>query len=171
MKLGTVLSITLAVLSVACAEMERVPASTEIQESQPLQPFLVSPVAITGVYQNLDVDSLVFHYTSRIRDETEFWRQLEQQAQSNGWAHTGNGRLDRGQAYRTFERLKPRGELSFSSAEELRIAYHPDRIAIAYVQSDQHGQPGPVAEASEGRFADDRIWPRFASLVPQKGGS
>ena len=171
MKLDRVLSITLAAVSVACVEMERVPPSAEIQESQALQPFLVSPVAITGVYQNRDVDAVVFHYTSSIRDESEFWRRIEQQVQSAGWVNAKGGRHDPGQLYRSFERLKAQGELSFSSAEELRIAYHADRIAVAYIQSDQNGPPRPVAEASEGRFADDQIWPRFASLVPRKGGS
>jgi len=163
-------SIVLAILSGACVEMERVPTPTEITSWPSLQPFLLRPTIVTGVYRNLDIDSVVFHYTSEIRDETEFWRQLKLQAQAAGWVHRDRRSSDRGETYETFERVKKRGELWFSSAEELRIAFQLDRIAVAYVQSDQEGQPKSVAEESEGRFADEQIWPRFAELLHKKAG-
>ena len=68
--------------------------------------------------------------------------------------------------YEAFQRFKRKGELWFSSAEELRVAYLRDGVAVAYVQSDQGGEPRSVSQASEGRFAAQQIWPRFIALLP-----
>ena len=160
------LVIAWTVACVSCISMDRIPSASEIREWPALEPFVLQPAAVTGVYQNIDIDSVVFHYTTNLTAEDEFWRTLQQQAALAGWQHVeGVASVPHLRKYETFLRLKPKGELGFSSAEELRIAYSPTRVVVAYVQSDQNGNPKPVSQASEGRFADREIWPRFSQLV------
>ena len=117
-----------------------VPSADEIQKWSALQPFVIQPSSITGVYQNIDIDSVVFHYSTRLTDPTAFWRELHNQARSSGWVHlAAAAETNSSREYETFQRLAPRGELWFSSAEELRVAYRRDRIVVGYVQSDQQG--------------------------------
>jgi hypothetical protein len=171
MRYAAGLVLLLSAVSAACNTVERVPADTDIREWAVLQPFVLHPISITGVYQNLDVDAVVFHYRSKLTDEGQFWRQLRQQAQGAGWLPTNRSGSDGGsRAYEAFQRLKPKGELMFASAEELRIAFLRNRIVVAYVQSDQSGQPKPVSQASEGRYADRYIWPRFFELLSSAAG-
>jgi hypothetical protein len=40
-------------------------------------------------------------------------------------------------------------------------------VILGYVQADHLGEPTPVSEASEGRFAEKSIWPRFNALLVQ----
>jgi hypothetical protein len=146
--------------------MERVPTAAEIQEWSALRPFVIQPSSITGVYQNSDVDSVVFHYSTRLTDQAAFWRELHNQARSSGWVHVvGAAETNGTREYETFQRLAPRRDLWFSSAEELRVAYRRDRIVVGYVQSDQQGEPKPVSQASEGRFAVQEVWRRFMALL------
>jgi hypothetical protein len=163
--------IVLTAVSVACAEMERIPADTEIREWPALRPFLLHPSSITGVYRNFDVDAVVFHYESKITDEAQFWRRLRHQAQEAGWLPAKSPESgDGSRGYEAFQRLKPKGELMFASAEELRVAFLRDRVVVAYVQSDQSGEPTPVSQAAEGRFANQQIWPRFLKLLSSTAG-
>lgn len=169
MKFPNALHFGLAALTVACVEMERVPTATEIQQWQALQPFVLQADSITGVYRNHDVDAVVFEYNSNVGDVTEFWRLLQEGARSAGWAQATDGAVQRDSRYQMFYRFKPKGELWFSSAEELRVAYQSGRVAVAYVQSDQDGDSKPV-KASEGRFAEKHIWPRFFDLLSRPAG-
>jgi hypothetical protein len=167
--LGFVLVLSAA--SVGCAEMERIPTHTEIREWPALQPFVLDPSSMTGVYRNIDVDAVVFHYESKITDEAQFWRQLRQQAHEAGWLLAKRPEAgDGSRAYQAFQRLKQKGELMFASAEELRVAFLRDRVVVAYVQSDQSGEPKPVSQAAEGRFANRQIWPRFLKLLSSTAG-
>lgn len=164
------LVIVWTVACVSCISMDRIPSASEIREWPALDPFVLQPAAVTGVYQNIDIDSVVFHYTTNLTTEDEFWRILQQQAASAGWQRVDRVASTRQlRKYQTFQRLRPRGELGFSSAEELRVAYSPARVVVAYVQSDQNGDPKPVSQASEGRFADREIWPRFDQLASGLG--
>ena len=159
-----------AVACASCMSMDRVPSAGEIRRWPALEPFVLQPAAVTGVYQNIDIDSVVFHYSTSLTAENEFWRTLKEQAALAGWRHVdGAAPLSQPREYERFQRLKTKGELGFSSAEELRIAYSPTRVVVAYVQSDQNGDPRPVSQASEGRFADREIWPRFNQLVSGSG--
>jgi len=156
-----------AVLSCNVPEMERVPTEEEVRNWPVLEPFLASPAEITGVYRNLDVDAVVFYYRCNLPTEAAFWAQLEEQATAGGWTAGASS----GQAYRTYQRLQARGSKGFASAEEARIAYTPARVVVGYVQSDQWREtPKPVAEASEGRFADEAVWPKFRAAVSGGAG-
>ena len=171
MRCAFALALTWSAVSAACIQMERIPADTQIREWPALQPFVLHPNAITGVYRNFDVDAVVFHYTSKITDEAAFWRQLRQQAQEAGWLPAeGPEAGNSSRAYEAFQRLKPKGEWMFASAEELRVAFLRDRVVVAYVQSDQRGEPKPVSQAAEGRFANRQIWPRFLKLLSSTAG-
>ena len=159
-----------ACMSCMTDSMERVPSADEIRKWPSLAPFVVEAASVTGVYQNIDIDSVVFHYITNVTAEGEFWRTVQRQAASAGWQHVdrvvSTPQLHK---YETFQRLKPKGELFFSSAEELRVAYTPARVVVAYMQSDQIGDPEPVSQASESRFADREIWPRFSQLTSGSG--
>ena len=170
MKRVALLIITCAVASMSCVSMDRIPSASEIRNWPALEPFLVEAASVTGVYQNVDIDSVVFYYSTTLTAENVFWCILNQRAVLAGWRHIdGVGSTYEVRKYETFQRLKPRGELGFSSAEELRVAYSPARVVVAYVQSDQNGDPKPVSQVSEGRFADQEIWPRFKELVAGSG--
>jgi len=160
-------------MPIACelVSMERVPTANEIRERLELKPFVVRPIDITGVYENIDIDSAVFHYRSSITGQPEFWRELRQGAQLAGWVQSEDPACTgRSRECEVFQRFKRNGELWFSSAEEVRVAFAPSRIVVGYVQSDQEGDPKPVHKATEGRFADEQIWPRFIRLLPNGTG-
>src|SRR5688500_11841041 len=121
--------ITWAVASMSCISMDRVPSASEIRKWPALEAFVVEPASVTGVYQNMDVDSVVFHYGTNVTAEGEFWRILQRQAAAAGWQHVDGVASSRQlRKYQTFQRLKPKGELWFSSAEELRVSYSPSRV-------------------------------------------
>ena len=153
-------------LACTAPDMERVPTQEDIRSWVALQPFIIQSERVVGVYQNLDVDCVVFHYHSTAPAEEAFWRELEQRARSEGWAPASPG----AGLQRAYRRLKPSGSPYLSSAEELRIAYSPSRVVVGYVQSDQNGDPKPVAEAAEGRFAERHVWPKFNALVAASAG-
>jgi hypothetical protein len=157
----------LLVFTVSACEllsMERTPTEADIRAWRALQPFVDSCGEITGVYQNIDVDSVVFHCRGGVESEPELWRQLRERSAAVGWVEDSKERASG--VVRTFQRLVPRrGAEQFSSSEELRIAWAGDRIVVGYVQADHPGEPTPVRETSEGRFAEKSIWPRFAELL------
>ena len=149
-----------ALVLVACVAMERIPTADEIRRSSAVQPFLVEYEELTGVYQNLDVDSLVFRYRTSSRPDA-FWTALSRAAVQSGWDERLHSRTP---GQRAFDRLKPKGGLGFSSAEEVRVGVRGNLVVVGYVQSDQNGErPVPVERANEGQWAQSRLWPRFAS--------
>jgi hypothetical protein len=156
-----------ALLACDTPEMERIPTEEELRNWPVLQPFLLSPESLSGVYRNLDVDCVVFHYRSSLPTEQVFWQQVEQRAAAQRWSAASGGEG----TYRTYQRLVPRGSMGFSSAEETRIGYVAGRVVVGYVQSDQWREtPRPVAEASEGRFAERNVWPKFKSVMSGGAG-
>jgi hypothetical protein len=164
--------IGLAVVSVSCISMERTPSASDVRRFTAVEPFVVQPTGVTGVYQNVDIDSVVFYYVTNLASDKEFWQAVKQQATLAGWQHVDDAAAGSSQprAYEAFQRLKRKGELRFASAEELRIAYTPIRVVVAYVQSDHIGAPTPVSQTAEGRFADREIWSRFTQLLSGSGG-
>ena len=166
MRQTAVILVVGALLACDTPDMERIPTDEELRTWPVLKPFLMSAESLTGVYRNLDVDCAVFHYRSSLPTE-QFWRQIEESATAQGWTPLPNGE----RKYRTYQRLVPRGSMGFSSAEEARIAYVAGRVVVGYVQSDQWSEnPGPVAQSSEGRFAERQVWPKFDSLMSGGAG-
>lgn len=157
----------LAFMLTACGEpmsMERIPTEAEIRRWTALQAFVAACGEITGVYQNIDVDSVVFYCRPLDTSEAEFWRNLRERSSAASWVEDSKATTG-GQA-KTFQRLQPRrGEAQFSSSEEIRLAWTPERVVVGYVQADHFGEPAPVSHALEGRFAEKSIWPRFSALL------
>ncbi len=83
--------------------MEQVPSSEAIRGW--MARFLVSPDQIHGVYRNLDIDSLVFTYTSKVDGEVAFWSRLEDGLQGSRWTEA-----ERRGAMREYRRSYRKGE-------------------------------------------------------------
>jgi hypothetical protein len=147
-------------------DTERVPTEGDIRSWSTIQPFLVEAVHITGVYENDDIDSILFHYRSTASGGQAFWHQVDERATAEGWVGAPEGQL----GHKTYYRLRPRGQAMVSSAEEVRVLYTPSRVVVGWIQSDQPGEPRPVAESSEGRFAERVLWPKFEALVGEDAG-
>jgi hypothetical protein len=76
-----------AFLLIGCGpSMVQVPSSEAIRGW--MGRFLVSPDEIQGVYRNLDVDSLVFTYSSKVEGEAAFWSGLAEGMKGSRWAET-----------------------------------------------------------------------------------
>jgi hypothetical protein len=158
----------LAVAAMACdpMSMERIPSEAEIRNWDALKPFVAGCGEIRGVYQNLDVDSVVFHCDSRFESESEFWRLIAQQAIVEGWVEGTT--ITGGSVIKSFQRLEGRrGQQQFSSSEETRVAWTPQRVIVGYVQADHSGEPMPVGKTGEGAFAETSVWPQFNRLLSQ----
>jgi hypothetical protein len=52
--------------------MDRVPSADEIRDSSRTKLFLVEAEQIRGIYQNIDVDSVIFAYRTRTASESDF---------------------------------------------------------------------------------------------------
>lgn len=146
--------------------MEQVPSEAQIRAWDALKPFVAGCGEIRGVYQNLDVDSVVFHCRCRFESESEFWRLIAQQASPEGWIE--DTAILGVVPIKTFQRLEGRrGQQQFSSSEETRVAWTPQRVIVGYVQADHSGEPTPVGKTGEGAFAERSVWPQFNRLLAQ----
>ena len=147
--------------------MERVPTEADVRAWRALEPFVENCGAISGIYQNLDIDSVVLRCRPLDRiTEAEFWRAIATASSAAGWVE--ERAATEPVETKVFERLATRqGREQFSGSEEIRIAWTPEHIAVGYVQADHAGDPKPVRDSSEGKFAEQTIWPRFNKLLPQ----
>lgn len=148
--------------------MEQVPSSEAIRGW--MGRFLVSPDQVQGVYRNLDVDSLVFTYTSAAEGESAFWSTLEQNLHGSRWNESDRqGTLrEYRRSYRKNEHDVERPDMAiFSSFEVVRIVFDSKsrRAVVAYVQADGSSNDTKFEETGEGKWADKAIWPRFRDLV------
>ena len=150
-------------------EMERVPSSSELLQYKFLQPFNISPEEVTGAYQNRDIDSLVYFYSTKITDENVFWKIVVSGSKESGWSQ-----LPTQNQTKRFQRFYgPRGPFRSSGSEEIRIWFNSKKrmVAVAWVQADMTGKPLPVSETQpEAQFADQEIWPRLNRIIKDSGG-
>ena len=158
------LSATALVATVLVGCKSRTPSPADIKAYKAVTPFLIRETSIRGVYWNIDVDSLVFTYTTSIAVEEDFWQRLAERIKGSQWHE-----LEPGGRIRQFERTLPRGEAMFSSAEHLRIAYLDDKrtVVVAYVQADSSEEETSFSETNEARWADKWIWPMFDELLAE----
>ena len=162
--------VVISVLVLLCGcnlSMERIPTSAEIKNNKVLSQFLIEADEVQGHYQNMDVDSVVFSYSTRVQPEDAFWQKLNASLQGTSWkAMQPIGAVHRFE--RRFARGKGQGERTdmamFSSAEETRISYQHGRVVVAWVQADSSIEETSFAETSEARFADGVVWPKFEAL-------
>jgi hypothetical protein len=123
---------------------------------------------IRGSYQNLDVDCVVFSYSTRVQSAGAFWQKLTASLQGTSWKE-----IKPMDAIRRFERRFPKGKgksertdmAIFSSAEETRVSYKQGRAVVAWVQADSSKDEASFAETSEAAFADRVVWPKFQALI------
>lgn len=131
--------------------------------------FLIEPDQITGVYRNIDVDSLVFTYKTGVRTRPDFENALSSALQNSKWRQSTNVT-----EYMEFRRSFQKGETSedrpdmaiFSSFEVARLAFAPDSrtVVVAYVQADASEKVTCFESTGEGKWADRVIWPKFNEL-------
>lgn len=145
--------------------MEDVPSEELIRKWDDIQPFIIEPSKITGIYRNMDIDAIVFKY-STIANKDKFWTRLQSNLQETKWqliAETSDTR--------TYERRFSEGAQSpdrpdmalFSSAELLKLAYLPVKqmVVVGYVQADSSNKDISFAATDEAKWAEKQIWPRF----------
>ncbi len=145
--------------------MEDVPSEELIKKWDTIQPFIIEPSKIMGIYRNIDIDAIVFKY-STIADRDKFWAHLKSNLQGTKWlliAETSETR--------TYERRFSKGDQSparpdmalFSSAELLKIEYLPGKqmVIVGYVQADSSEKDTSFAFTNEAKWAEKEIWPRF----------
>ena len=144
--------------------MERTPSSSDVLAWTDLHPFILNKTNVHGVYQNLDIDSMVFYYEASAYNDASFWNDIMHSSSSEHWKETGK----RG-VFRIFERYDgPRGSNRIYSSEQIRIYFDSKRrvAKIAYVQIDGMGKPVLFADNdTQIRFANKKLWPKFMELI------
>jgi len=130
--------------------------------------FLVAAKAITGHYANMDVDSVIFSYTSTAKDADAFWQALDSAATAAKWKCENKTAIER-----HYERLIPKtGQQMFHSAEQVRISYNAvsGSVVVAWVQADSFDAVENFSQTGESSFADSGIWPQFDTLTGPASG-
>ena len=151
---------------VACdiTNVEGVPSPADVRGRRQVAPFIVGTGEIEGLYNNVDVDAVVFSY--ELMAPQDFWRAVRQRAAGGGWQETADSAR-----YVTFERFSPaQGTLNMSGSEEVRVALIGRRVLVAWVQTDHFGEPRRIRDSSEGEYASDRIWPQFEKHLSRLAG-
>lgn len=145
--------------------MEDVPSEELIRKWDDIQPFIIEPGKITGIYRSADIDAIVFKY-STVADKAKFWAHLQSNLQGTKWkliTETSDSRA--------YERRFSKGDGSpgrpdialFSSAELLKLEYLPGKqtVIVGYVQADSSEKDASFAATDEAKWAEKEIWPRF----------
>jgi len=130
--------------------------------------FLVLPKAVAGHYANMDVDSIVFSYTTGVRDVEAFWASLDKAATAAEWTKTKDTTTEC-----HYERIIPKiGQKMFHSAEQVRVSYDPSNsnVVVAWVQADSLDAVDHFSQTGESSFADSAVWPRFRELAHATDG-
>lgn len=147
-------------------KMDYIPSAAEITTSHGT--FLVAPQAVTGHYANMDVDAVVFSYTSGTANPDTFWQSLDLAAESAKWKCT---QVTPDQ--RHYERRIPKTDsMKYHSTEQVRVSYDSTHstVVVAWVQADSIWAVEGFSQTSESSFADSAVWPRFNALAPQTNG-
>lgn len=139
--------------------MGGVPSAESLLARKALAPFLVQPAEVTGVYENSDVDAVVFHYASSTESEHRFWQEIRREAGAQAWVERSPG-----PGYSAFERRTEFAQGRWG-LEVVRIHFSPSRVAVGIVQTDHCGDSSSVSGTAETRYAAERIWPRFEALM------
>lgn len=155
-----IFTILLVSLFTSCdfPDMETVPSAETIRSWDALQPFLVAEKGITGIYQNFDVDSLIFHYSTSYKDERNLLEAIRGNIKETRWGEASDDTCP----YYQFERRFEKGEENPNrpgmslcpSTEILRITFFQDRdiVVVGYLQSDG---------GSELQWSERFLWPQY----------
>ncbi len=145
--------------------MGDIPSEDIIRKWGDNKPVIIEPIKITGVYRNMDIDAVVFKYTTSMNKEN-FWTSLQSNLQETKWQL-----ISEPSDFRTYERRFSKGAIPpgspdmaiFSSAELLKVEYRSDKhmVIVGYVQADSSEKDISFAETDEAKWAEKEIWPRF----------
>ena len=152
----------------ACDMNSYVPsAKVLLDPNNPTAAFIVDEQTIIGIYGNIDVDSVIYAYTTSL-DEEDFWQAIDTNVSDSQWTHS-----ERHEDFRRYVRYYPKTKRrAFHSIEEARVGYQKEtkRIVVAWVQTDHFLEPdGFPRDGPEGGFAETTIWPRFEKEIENHG--
>jgi hypothetical protein len=162
----TGLAVMASALLAACdfLSMEYIPRADDLRRNH--STFMIAESNLRGVYGNVDVESVIFTYTSAAQDSDEFWDAIHENAESAGWKLTYEE-----PDLRRYERIIPRtGYQVLHSAEETRIAYNSTTkvVTVAWVQAYPSTLPDRFSDTGEeATWAEEAIWPQFRRLLAQ----
>ena len=140
------------------------PTAEQIERSH--AEWLVHHNELEGINSNLDVDSILFKYLTTSETPTEFWGEVHKNATAKGWKIIED--LPQSKRY---QRIIPRtGKIAFHSAEETRISIKDDKVFVAWIHADHSGDrpPKSVAQTSEGKWAEENLWPWFQEIQTEE---
>jgi peptide methionine sulfoxide reductase MsrB len=150
---------------------EDIPSEACIRRWKAVQPFMIEPRQLTGIYRNREIDAIIFHYSTNAATE-QFWASLQSNIQETKWRI-----VTETPETREYERQFSKGEISpersdmaiFSSAEKLKIDYLASMgmAIVAYVQADSSAAHIGFDDTREARWAAEELWPRFNTALNQ----
>lgn len=150
---------------------EDVPSEECIRRWKAVQPFMIEPRQLTGIYKNREIDAILFHYSTHAAAE-QFWTSLQSNIQGTKWRI-----ITETSETREYERQFSKGEISpersdmaiFSSVERLKIHYLTSMgmAIVAYVQADSSAAHIGFDDTREARWSAEELWPRFNNALNQ----
>jgi hypothetical protein len=165
--LGFCLCLLLALLCFwsGCNVHDYVPKSDHLLQSGSSKPFIINDTALQGVYGNMDVPCEVFTYKTTL-NEAAFWAALDASVTQDGYTLTQDN-----QSERSYRKVIPKsGKQRYHSIIESRVAYRPQSktAIVATIPAETRDLPDKFPDDSvPGRFAAERVWPKFDELVNQ----
>ena len=103
--------------------VEGVPSAADVRARRQVAPFIVGTGEIEGLYDNVDVDAVVFSH-ALTEPSNEFSSLLRRRAAAEGWRESSES-----STYVTFERFSPpRGTANMSGSEVPAPSCHPVRL-------------------------------------------
>lgn|GEM_PF-6341077 len=164
--------ITVGFLVVALAgcdflNMEAVPSPEAIEHWA--GEFLIEADQIEGVYENLDVNSVIYTYKTGIRTRPDFEKALLSALQATKWRRSTNVT-----EYLEFHRSYWPGEnsedrpiiLRFYRVAVARHAFNPESrtVIVALAETDTIKRNATFESTTPGKWAKKKFWPRFDAL-------
>ena len=165
-RIAIVTAIALAILVLVFVADDYVPTSEKLLSIyNPTACFIVNAQDVRGIYGNMDVDCVLYEYTTSV-DPKEFWNRLHQSATEVGWKLAEQNNNQR----RYFIIIPATGKAVEHDAEEVRVAFleSSNKVLIGWVQADTRVLPIDFpSESSEAAFADRFLWPRFERIIAE----
>ncbi len=139
-------------------DMEYTPTAEDVRaRSRWVAAFIAHPQVIEGIYINMDVDSIVFRYTTTAPAE-KVWSQVAAQAAGTGWKL---------QSRSPQQHVFVRTNGAVAGTEEARVTFARGTVVVGWIQVD-HLHTGEACDSrSEDGFARRTLWPRYEAAAEQ----
>lgn len=142
--------------------MDYVPTSEQIKNTLP-EFILFTDAKVEGLYGNLDVDSMIFRCSFKMKNyksADNILNNLLTKAQKTDWKLT-----EKQSTTVRLNRFRSAGR--FYSAEEVRIIIVAEQstIYLAWVQADLKKPVSRFEDTHEWNFAERVIWPKLYSYI------